>query len=114
MHAARIQLAPDADQGAPGAAVTVALCGHWQHDGPCRWPHHTSVERVEGALEVRTVVVSEAADEPGVRERIDDALEAGTQEGPDGRTSTWILLSSGPADLRADEQDLAHRIRRGG
>lgn len=114
VHAARVQLAPDGDEAAPGAAVTVALCGHWQHDGPCRWPHHTSVERVEGALEVRTVVVSEAADEPGVRERIDDALEAGAQDGPDGRTSTWILLSSGPDDLRPEEQDLARRIHRGG
>jgi hypothetical protein len=111
VHAARVQLAPESDEAAPGGAVTVALCGHWQHDGPCRWPHHTAVERVEGALEVRTVVVSDAADEPGVRERIDDALESGEQDGPDGRTSTWILLTSGPDDLRPHEEELAHRLR---
>ena len=25
---------PDADVQAPGAAVTVALCGHWEHEPP--------------------------------------------------------------------------------
>jgi hypothetical protein len=111
VHAARLQLAPGSDPSAPGAAVTVALCGHWQHDGPCRWPHHTAVADVEGALEVRTVVVSDAVDEPGVRARIDDALESGEQDGPDGLVSTWIMLSSAADDLRPDEQELAHRIR---
>ena len=34
-----------ADDGAPGAAVTVALCGHWEHPPPCPLaPHHTRAE----------------------------------------------------------------------
>ena len=110
VHAARVQLAPESDAGAPGAAVTVALCGDWQHDGPCRWPHHTGVEEVEGALEVRTVVVSEADDEADVRRLIENALLNGRQDGPDGRTSTWLLLTSGADDIRADERALAEHM----
>jgi hypothetical protein len=112
VHAARIQLAPGSDRAAPGGAVTVALCGHWQHDGPCRWPHHTQVEEVEGTLEVRTVVVvSDLDDEADVRGLIDTALVVGRQEGPDGEVSTWMLLTSGADDLRDDEREIAARIR---
>jgi hypothetical protein len=40
-HAFQAILALDEGQDrAPGAAVTVKLCGHWEHAGPCRWPHH--------------------------------------------------------------------------
>ena len=39
----RILLEPGSDERAPGGAVTVALCGHWDHDGPCRWPHFSTI-----------------------------------------------------------------------
>ena len=33
MLEAELLLADDTDPAAPGAAVTVALCGHWEHEG---------------------------------------------------------------------------------
>jgi hypothetical protein len=44
---------PDADMRAPGAAVTVALCGHWDHEPPCPLaPHHVRVDEDDGELRV--------------------------------------------------------------
>lgn len=37
----RVLLDAGGDPRALGGAVTAALCGHWEHDGRCRWPHHT-------------------------------------------------------------------------
>ena len=43
---------PHADVRAPGAAVTVALCGHWEHE-PCPLaPHHVSAHENDGELRV--------------------------------------------------------------
>jgi hypothetical protein len=42
--------------------------------------------------------------EPEVRQRISDALGAGTCTGPDGRLSTWRLAASGAGELREDER----------
>ena len=41
---ALLELEPGTDTRAPGGAVTVALCGAWEHDGPCRWPHHSDID----------------------------------------------------------------------
>jgi hypothetical protein len=43
VHEAAIDVADGADPRAPGGAITVALCGHWEHEPPCRWPHHTDI-----------------------------------------------------------------------
>ena len=43
-HEAQARLAPGSDAAAVGAAITSGLCGTWEHDGPCRWPHHTYVQ----------------------------------------------------------------------
>lgn len=41
-----LSMSPGADLAAPGAAVTVALCGHWKHEPPCPLAaHHTSTTR---------------------------------------------------------------------
>lgn len=50
-----LDLDPDADEQTPGAAVTVELCGHWEHVGPCAHPHHTSVVRQEVRVLLRTI-----------------------------------------------------------
>src|SRR5688572_4713476 len=42
----------EGDVRAIGAAVTVALCGHWEHEGPCRWPHLTTTESTQGRIAV--------------------------------------------------------------
>ena len=52
----------DGDLAALGGAVTTALCGHWEHDGPCRWPHFTSPEVDDDA-----VVVTVYFDAPAAR-----------------------------------------------
>ena len=43
VHEATVELADGADPRALGGAITVALCGHWEHEPPCRWPHHTDI-----------------------------------------------------------------------
>jgi hypothetical protein len=34
-HDAVLAMPAGGDLGAPGAAITVALCGHWEHAPPC-------------------------------------------------------------------------------
>ena len=41
---AAVELADRTNPAAVGAAVTTALCGHWEHDGPCRWPHNNAID----------------------------------------------------------------------
>jgi hypothetical protein len=109
VHEASIELERGADERAPGAAVTVGLCGHWQHEGPCRWPHHSSVERSGQMLVIRVVFVADPADEQDVRQRIDRALRLGTLDGPTG-TSRWAPLHTGSSVLRPDEEALGEKL----
>ena len=97
---------PDGDDRAPGGAVTVQLCGYWEHDGPCRWPHHSAAERAEGHLTVRTVFAADPADEAPVRERIRAAMRSGHLMTPD-HCSSWQLLAESPAALTSAEAELA-------
>jgi hypothetical protein len=47
----------DADVRAPGAAVAVALCGHWDHEPPCPLsPHRVSADEDAGELHVRILL----------------------------------------------------------
>jgi hypothetical protein len=109
-HEALIELVPDADERAPGAAVTVALCGHWEHEGTCRWPHHTSVDTRAGqSLSLRVVFACAADDEPAVRQLIGTALDQG-QVGVEPDTSRWTVTTQGPSGLRASETALADRL----
>jgi hypothetical protein len=85
----------DADERALGGAVTAALCGHWDHEGPCRWPHHNeSSTDADGITHVRTTVTLAEADDAEVRRRFHDALEAGELTGPDGTVSRWRLVTA--------------------
>jgi hypothetical protein len=79
------------DPAALGAAVTVALCGHWEHDGPCRWEHFTDATEDGDAVVVTVCFDADVEDERHVRERIRTALAAGSLAGPDGTTTTWQL-----------------------
>jgi hypothetical protein len=103
VHQATVILAAGADPATLGGAVTVALCGGWEHDGPCAWPHHSGSTTEGDRTLLRTVFSVEADDEPAVRRRIDAALAAGSQAGPDGATTSWCLLASGPDRRRAVE-----------
>jgi hypothetical protein len=91
-------LAEGTDPAAVGAMVTVALCGHWEHEGPCRWPHTTI--RSTAANSGRFFIAT-AMDEPEVRRRIRTALHG--QPG-------WRVLADAGRDLAADEQEVATRL----
>jgi hypothetical protein len=112
-HEAVLAMDHDADLRAPGGAVTVALCGHWEHEPPCPLaPHHTAAERVDGEVRIRTLFVVEPDQEAAVRERIDAGLGAGTLTGPDGTTTHWRLRSSAPSEVRTSEADHTQRLLR--
>lgn len=104
---ATMTLDADRDPAAIGAAVTVALCGHWEHDGACRWPHHTAVVVSTVRRTVTRTVVTAGSDLVEVERRIEKALRAGTGPGIQG---TWSLLEVARAPLRPDEVELATRI----
>lgn len=109
VHEASVELDRDADERAPGAAVTVGLCGHWEHAAPCRWPHRNSVERSGQMLVLRVLFVADPDEEQDVRQRIERALLSGVLEGPTG-TSRWATLRAGPSVLRPDEEGLAAKL----
>jgi hypothetical protein len=45
-HYADVDLDPGGADDAPGAAITVELCGHWEHEPPCPVAaHHTAAAR---------------------------------------------------------------------
>jgi hypothetical protein len=109
-HEALIELAPDSDERAPGAAVTVALCGHWEHEGSCRWPHQTSVDARTGqSARLRIVFASAPGEEPGVREMIRGALDGGHLRSEAG-ASRWTVVAQEQAELRPGEAGLAQRL----
>jgi hypothetical protein len=113
-HNAVLTMDAGGDVRAPGAAITVALCGHWEHEPPCPLaPHHTAAARERGQVRLRTLFVTEAEREQEVREKIGAALRSGRLVGPDGRESTWRLASERAATVRADEAEQAGRLAHG-
>lgn len=92
-HEAVLVLGHGASVSAPGGAVTVALCGHWEHEGPCAWPHNTSVLGYEGdAVTVKVEFSCEPDEEDSVRRLIRKSLHDGAVVGPHG-TETWTLVA---------------------
>ncbi|MGI8335707.1 hypothetical protein ACRYCC_37645 [Actinomadura scrupuli] len=112
-HEAVLVMEPAADVRAPGALITVALCGHWEHEPPCPLaPHHTGAERIGGHVRLRILFAAEPEAEDTVRQRIDTALAEGRLHGPDGVTTRWRLHDSGPIDVPAQDRDHAERLTR--
>jgi hypothetical protein len=99
-HEARLRLG-DVEPGEVGAAVTTALCGHYGHDGPCRWPHNNDIRSVEGGAEFRTVFVAAPNDEAEVRSLVDAALNGDPR---------WAVVGSRARDLTTDERALGERL----
>jgi hypothetical protein len=98
-HEAVLELEADADAAAPGAAITVELCGHWQHGGTCRWPHRTSVTSLVGrVLSARVLYAASPTEQHEVRSRIAAALDRGELTDPDGRVHRWRLFREGPSE----------------
>jgi hypothetical protein len=87
-----VRLHEGGDERAPGGAITASLCGHWEHDGACRWPHSTTTEFADETLVVRTSFDAPAGDVAEVEDRIRAALSAGELRGPDGRLTRWDVV----------------------
>ena len=107
-----LTLEPDGEAEAVGACVTSELCGSWNHDGPCRWPHNTRVVVRDGAaVRTRTVIVAAPDDRAEVVDRTRRALQSGlivpASERDRGR---WRLVSAETAAIEPDEHDLAGRL----
>ena len=105
VHEAVLVMEPGADEAAPGAAVTVALCGHWDHEPPCPLsPHRVDVERGDSGLRVRILFAAEPGIEPEVRRRIGLAL-SGQWRFPDGFGTPWRVTESRPGELSPGEAE---------
>lgn len=107
-HQAVLIMTPDADTGAPGAAIASALCTHWGGERPRSLaPHHTHADCVGDEVRIRIVFAADPARESAVRSRIELALAVGHTGGPDGTITRWQLRSCGPATPTAAETALA-------
>jgi hypothetical protein len=112
VHEAVLVMEPDADVRAPGAAVTVALCGHWDHEPPCPLaPHWVGTDEDDGELRVRVLFAAEPDTEAQIRHLIDQAL-SGQLKFPDGFTTPWRLRTSRSAEVSAEETGHAERLIR--
>jgi hypothetical protein len=89
------------DPAAPGGAVTVALCGQWDHEGPCAHPHNNAIDTAGSPARFRTVFVADDETVSVVSRAISDALRAGRG---------WTVRSSGERPLSAEERALAERL----
>ena len=98
---AELELRAGCEPPAVGAAVTVDLCGHWEHDGACRWPHNSAIDAARRPARFRTIYVADASEAPRVRARIEAALRAGTE---------WRVVSVGARAVAASERPLAERL----
>ncbi len=108
---ARVALERDADVRAIGGAVTVALCGAFEHPGPCPLaPHRTTSEQRGDEIRVRVIGACDPEQREQVVGLVHRALAAGAVVDPAGVEQRWHLLDSRPTDLRDDEDDLAERL----
>jgi hypothetical protein len=71
---AQLVLADGIEPAGVGAAVTTALCGHWEHEGACLWPHNSSIDAACVPARFRTLFVADAADAAAVRDQIEATL----------------------------------------
>jgi hypothetical protein len=107
-HDAVVAMQPDGNANAPGGAITLALCGHWDHSPPCPLAPHYVANQVDGqTVRLRILFAAEPADEQRVRSLIGEALATGQLTGPDGKLSAWQLRSASAGEVRTDEHDHA-------
>jgi len=100
-HEAELILGSDTDSRAPGGAVTVALCGSWDHAGPCPWPHNNAIDTSCTPAVFRTVFVCTEDEAIAVRDAIDNALR---------HEDRWTVVTSAPRSLTSSERALASRL----
>jgi len=101
---AELALSEGLDPAAVGAAVTVELCGRWEHEGACRWPHNTAIDAARDPARMRTLFVAGEAEAAAVGERIERTLRGAT---------AWRLVAIRSRPVAADERQLAERLLAG-
>ncbi|HET9873481.1 MAG TPA: hypothetical protein VFP89_12925 [Propionibacteriaceae bacterium] len=110
-HSAVLSMAADGDLQAPGAAITVALCGQWEHEPPCPLaPHHTQAERVGHQVRLRTLFATEPGNEPEVRRLIEAALSGEIADPARSGPPQWRLVNSQPSAVQEEEYEHANRL----
>ena len=98
---AELELSDGFDPAAVGAAVTVELCGHWEHQGPCRWPHNSAIDADREPAHFRTLVVADESHAAEVGDRIETVLRNAPE---------WRLVSVRSRPVGEDERALAERL----
>ena len=78
--------------------MTVELCGHWEHEGECRWPHNNEIRPEGDVATFRTIFVAPPSEEREVHDRIESALRS---------AAGWSVTASGSRALRPEERSLA-------
>ena len=110
VHLATIELEEGSNVDAIGAAVTVELCGHWDHEPPCRWPHNNEAfAREDGRIGFRTVFVAEPGQVREVRSRIDRGLRRGKLASAHGN-AIWRTVATGSREPNDEERSLGARL----
>jgi hypothetical protein len=110
-HDAVVVIQPGGSPNALGGAVTLALCGHWDHQPPCPLaPHHVSTLEDGETVTLRILFATEPANERRVRSLIGEALATGQLTGRDGTVTTWQLKSAAPGHVRPEEKDHAAQL----
>jgi hypothetical protein len=94
-----------------GGAITLALCGGWDHLLPCPLaPHYVTNTSTGETVTLRVLFATEPVNEQRVRSLIGDALATGQLAAPDGGVATWQLRSAAPGTIRVDEEDHAAHL----
>jgi len=95
---------PGCDPSAVGAVVTAELCGHWEHDGPCRWPHNNAVDTRRDPARFRTLFVAEEHEAGHVGDLVKAALH---------QEALWRVVAVRSRPVAAAERALAERLLAG-
>lgn len=98
---AELVLAAGLDPGAVGAAVTVELCGHWEHEGACYWPHNSAIDAARDPARLRTLFVAGEAEAVAVGDRIEAALRG---------AAAWNVVAIRSRPVATAERPLAQRL----
>src|ERR1700743_710887 len=105
-HDAVVAMRPDDSPNALGGAITMALCGSWDHPPPCPLaPHYVTNIPAGETVTLRVLFATEARHERRVRALIGEALARGRLQVPDGGIAEWDLRSQSPGAVRADEEE---------
>ena len=111
VHDAVVSFQSGGDPNALGGAITLALCGGWDHPPPCSLaPHYVTNTSTGEIVTLRVLFATEPANEHRVRALIGEALAAGRLALPDGGAASWQLRSESAGEIRADEEDHAAHL----